>query len=757
MDGRIAHLRSHYRIHAGHAVAPDLALRLDRVLRERLAESYEESLQAAMRDDDAVYVVRHVRVQTSIVVSDRVSDNSLATNWGFHLARAVVRAISNGTSDGNLVRFENQAEYVARFLVAQLKGQDYAEWYFEGFVDLIELDSRSAINQVLLANRDHLPAILGYVHREGELDSLIAKLDPATKQSLWSTDLAPLYDAEAGRSLFSMAIHLSDRIEVRKRGQHDTEELFRQYLATAPPPVDWYDPKSLAESVLQVLRFLFVRGHLTRALWQDATLSSRLSDALSEFEWLDREWLKAELLNLARTHETEAVNLPVRSASNRPTPRQIELLSALRKCLDQSAQSLTEDDPIAEALKLLARLAADSPQLIDTAAKVMIESLLVVRTLLEQLPTRPEFLQCLKVGDVRGALSFLPADASDGVVQACAFVARLGEQGSKVLEKLPAATELASPTPGVESECAGVSLLLRSALDFRFGSFLPDSPQPILPPPAMLFLSVALRIAGEAAVISGLVDEGLCLISGLDAQVHLDAIASAWPEETDHSQLQRAMLAIAAGRRLFQPDVMHVFSLESVGSFEIIAGDASGCIWPQGRVVKTKEEAEAIILGWLDDWEEATSKRPAVFTGDEQLRTVLACRQEIDLLPRTEELQALHDAGLENLQMAFNLLGTGNLGAPDLDLSLNIVACMLLRMWSAWLRGFSASSIPFLLESFVRRRGRLYMVGDGLMIELERRPLDVVLEMAGYLEDLENIPWRPGGRVKFQLRGIEYH
>jgi hypothetical protein len=103
--------------------------------------------------------------------------------------------------------------------------------------------------------------------------------------------------------------------------------------------------------------------------------------------------------------------------------------------------------------------------------------------------------------------------------------------------------------------------------------------------------------------------------------------------------------------------------------------------------------------------------------------------------------------------MAFDALGTGKLGRPQLDLSLSILGCMLLRTWSSWLHGFSASSVPFLLANLVRRRGQLYLLRDALMIELERRPLDVVLEMGGHLEDLENIPWCPGGRVKFQLRG----
>lgn len=753
MDGRIAHLRNHYRIHAGHAVAPSLALRLDRVVRERLAESYEESLETAMPDDSAVYVLRHVTTRTSIIVGDHISDGGLARNWGFHLARAVVRAIAKGTSDGNLVRFENQAEYVAQFVVAQLKGASY-EWYFEGFVDLFDLDSTSAINKVLLLNRDHLPAILGHLHRAGKVEAVIAKLDTAVKQTLWSTDLAPLYDVEAGRSLFSMAIQLSDRIETRQRSHYDTEDLFRQYLATGPPAVDWRDPKSLAESVLQVLQFLLSRGYLTRALCQDAHLSARLGGALSEFEWLDRAWLQAELLKLALSDDPKVFDLPVRSARSRATPRQIELLSALGKYLDQSASGRAGDDPVAEALKLFARLAADSPELIDTSAKVIIESLLTVRSVLPAIRMRHQFLRCLKAGDVHGALSFLPPNRSDSLTQACAFVARLAEQGAAVLEKLSDATGVASMSEGLESECAGVSLLLRSGLDLRLNSLFADAAQTKLPLPALPFLSIALRLAGEAGVASGFVDEGLCWISGLNEKLQFDELAALWPGQIDHSRLQTSMLAIATGRRLIQPEVMHVFCFKNCSdSFEIIAGDATGQIWPLGRVVATEAEAEAIILGWLDDWEAATGKRPAVFAVNEQVCVLLAHHREIDLLSPSAELQAVNDEGSESLRMAFAALGTGKLGKPELDLSLSVLACMMLRTWSSWLRGFSSSSVPFLLANLVRRRGRLYRLQDGLNIELERLPLDVLLEMSGYLEDLENVPWCAGGRVKFQLRG----
>jgi hypothetical protein len=82
-----------------------------------------------------------------------------------------------------------------------------------------------------------------------------------------------------------------------------------------------------------------------------------------------------------------------------------------------------------------------------------------------------------------------------------------------------------------------------------------------------------------------------------------------------------------------------------------------------------------------------------------------------------------------------------------------LVACLLLRLWARWLRQFSSSGVPYLLSNFVRRGGRLRASGNVLTVELERGPLDIVVEMAGYLAELERVPWLGGGSVRFGLRG----
>ena len=206
MEGRIAHLRSHYRLVGTQVAAPAVVSRLDRVLREDVMRNYGEALASALAGDDSVYVLRRVKARANILLDAETTDARLAKKWGQHLAATVMRAIARGEDEGgNLVRFENQADYVASFLVALLKGEEQRHWFYSAFAELQTLDKKTAIRRVLLENISHVPAILAYVHRYGELDALIATLDVETKQALWSPESEQRDDLEISRSLFTAA------------------------------------------------------------------------------------------------------------------------------------------------------------------------------------------------------------------------------------------------------------------------------------------------------------------------------------------------------------------------------------------------------------------------------------------------------------------------------------------------------------------------------------------------------------------------
>ncbi len=332
-------------------------------------------------------------------------------------------------------------------------------------------------------------------------------------------------------------------------------------------------------------------------------------------------------------------------------------------------------------------------------------------------------------------------------------MANLGEPALALVEKLSGGA-VASTFAGVESNCAGVSLLLRSFLEARLHIVTNREAYPRgdeLPHVAMMLLLVGSRLGGKNDVANGCFDEDICLLAGLDSIPEAESLCSSWSksEPSDHLKFQNALLGIAAGQRLIEPATMHVFGAKlASGEQAIVAGDQTGKVWPLGQVVESEDEIAVVVRDWQLAWKEATGIMPGVFSGDSVISSMLE-QDPGTCLTADPEMQAAHTIGQKELLLALDVLTNGQTGRSGLDLTITIVSCLLLRTWTRWLRGFSDSSVPFLIENFMRRPGRLQLHGDGLMVELERGPLDLIIEMAGYLGNLENVPWIPGGRVRF--------
>ncbi|MEV6304229.1 hypothetical protein AB0M02_32820 [Actinoplanes sp. NPDC051861] len=88
-------------------------------------------------------------------------------------------------------------------------------------------------------------------------------------------------------------------------------------------------------------------------------------------------------------------------------------------------------------------------------------------------------------------------------------------------------------------------------------------------------------------------------------------------------------------------------------------------------------------------------------------------------------------------------------GEDGMDRAIAAVGDRLLRDWARWLRGFGSSTSEYLLTTFVRRPGRVVPDGPDLIVELEPRPLDQVLALAGYLDDWDATPLL-AGHVRFR-------
>jgi hypothetical protein len=785
MDGRIAQLRCRYRVVTPHTSANQLAARLDRIAGDALMRACASAMERELGADDRVYVLRRVAAPLALAIDGSVTDEQLARRWGERVADAVARARHSGEA---LVSFADQSEYVARFAADLAGGQAWKHWYYIGFSALRSMAAAEAIGAVLREHQAELPTILAYLLQFGRLDAVLSVLDPPSTRRVWADLLnsGEIAAPEALRPLFAAALRLADALDLWA-ATPDAERLFHTYIETHPRAADWRDRGSLAQGIVAALRFLQRRGYLRPIERAGAVqVAARLDAALAAIDWADTAILQAHVLSMLDAPAQLRIALP------QLTPRQHELLADLAVAGAQLKFDTDHPDSPANALRLYAALVAHAPRWAgDPLTSAVIQALLDAWAWLWR-GQAAEALAWLQQGDLARACEQYPIDLRAEASRALALVAAFGAPALALIERFGgqpggagvsdrpvigagqadrptsaqlsgaqttgAPEQLSSHTQraaweGCDSACAGIFLLLRAALDLRLVRLVAEagfSKRGDIEPLPALLLALAMHWAGTLAWANGRIDHGLSLFAGQTVAPTLLSLRTALIDagRATWTGFQAALLNALAGLRLLRGNELHVRRIMLDGIPALVAGDPAADVWPLGSVLGTAADTSALLARWASSWEHATGDRPLIVVDDAD---VLELLQQAGAGGTLVELRAA-DPNVR-LPEALSVLGYGALGEPATDLALALAANALLRIWARWLPRFASASTPYLLAQFVRRPGRIFTRSDGLLVELAPLPLDVVLELAGYLDTLEQSLWPGHGRIQFGLRG----
>ena len=593
-------------------------------------------------------------------------------------------------------------------------------------------------------------------------------------------DAQPAAGREAVRPLLAAAIELARALGLWA-GRLDQAAALDRYVATGPRERAWSDPRDLADGVWEAFRWLDAAGALKAtapgqarpavagaadsgmAGPADSGPAGLVDAALAPLDWLDQALLRERLLDHLTGGGTGG-DLPVRPPLA-PTPRQEELVLALLRLARSGVAGLDPADPAstANALRLYAALADSAPQFRDDpSVPPLVQRLLGAWSWVAAQAWPAAALDRLRRGDIppAPAAAAHPAGRTDGYDAATLqFVAGLGAPAADLLEALGARTgggqDQDSP---VSSACAGVVLLLRTVTDLRLSALADRAGFPPGPDasPAALLLALGRRWAGPGGAHRGRVDAGLTVLAGLDTPPTLEAVGRTWSPVTsaDVERFERTWLATLAGQGMLGDEDLHLHLLSAGrGRMAAVAGTAAG-LWPLGRLLRDTGELPAILAGWLTAWEAETGLRPSIHC-DAALVDPLQARLPGALLVPAHDgngTSATHRSNRSAFLRMHRALRWGRAGRPGPDLLVELMASGLVRLWARWLRGFSAASVPYLLDELVRRPGLVRRDGTGVYVELDPRPLDVVLEIAGYIGDLSAGPL-PGERdVTIRIR-----
>jgi hypothetical protein len=667
---------------------PAVADRLDRLAGPVLA-AYEAALDRAHGDPAEVILVRAVAARVVVTAADEAE---LARRWGEGMAAAVLRAVAAG-SDA-VVRFPDRAAHAAAFVAAVAAGRPADDWFFARFAPLVRPTAAATARAALLADPAACGAVLRRLAESGNLPRVLRVIGPSAATEVWAAVAGELAAPDADRPLFAAALAVLARLGGEAVSAGRAATWFAEFAA-GRGAADWRDPAALAGTVAEAARFVLAR---TRP--HDPPAAAELDRVLAPLDWLDAARLRRELAEAfaaptAASHPDWRRSAP--PARRGPTPRQSGWLAAVGAALPRVRAHLDRADvrSPANAALLYAAVLADHPDWADD-------------------PALARF-----VGQLLAAAAGPAGDS---------FRAALGGAGESVIRELagpvPRPPRGPEPAPaGIETASAGVFLLVRAIRDLRLTHLAGRVEFPAGGPAGGRYLLAALAAKWGGPGFDA--DAALALLAGPDATPA--AFRAAWARAADESaaRFQVGLARVLVGHRLLSADDplrVGVVADRPAGPVAV-AGNEAGTVWPFAAPLAPGEETERAER-WRTDWETVTG-RPGPVVGPG---------------PAPPAAGAVAD-----------LFARPVVGGPLADLTLTAAAQATVRAWARWLGTFHDAGTGYLLSLFVRRPGRVFPDDGGLLVELEPRPADVILQAAGYLDPVEPFPGSGDPRVRFRL------
>jgi hypothetical protein len=799
----IRHLRTMYwPIGGDHAAIATAVARLDRIQRDGLVEAYDAAVHAAMPEQSEVVVIRKVHGATSLWADALSDDRVVAEALARQMAVAVARTVRDDPGDGaNLVRFASEQEFVVQFVSAVLDGDAWTHWYFFPFAAVQQLPPAQAIRSVLLDHRDSLPAILAALGRSEYLERWFRRAGPDDLDVIWSEELHPIasLDPESLRPLLGAAVSVVDRLSWwrhRRPGSGELETLFQRYLDLSPQPPDWNDRRGLAIVVVEIIRFIASCGWLN----PDGARSELRAD--SDLDWLDLDYLAA--------HVTTAFGFqsaPVRSPREL-TPRHAQLVADLIGVITSRGVRLdgTLPDGAANHLRLFAALMDRFPHwAANDFARIAVADILAGWGWLRRAAGSMRLVEGLTLEQIDRSLQEGASDHGSEAIRR--LMATLGGQVvAGMLGALNASAgsvdqTRATPTsvedrPGkLATRCAGVFLVARAILDANLAAIVaaladtntgprdprrdprdprqnphdlrdpwPDSNDQ-RPDFSNLLAAIALRWTGDAGLESDgpevYLDEGLSLFCGFQQSPKIEELRQPWRSLVTHAALQESLFARLVGLRAIGGSTLHLHEIATeTGDRALVAGVEATDVWPLAGMLDAAGPVP-LIQRWVVVWTAVAGNPPRVVVSAPDLHDALqgSDLQTVLVDPISfpepsgdlhSELHRQHVTSAEGLNRALAAIDQGRLAVPEADLTIALLSLALLRVWARWLGRFADSSAPYLLDRFIRRSGYVEVDREGLVVSFESRPLDIVLDLAGYTDPIARIPWLDDRGVRFE-------
>jgi hypothetical protein len=145
---RIERFRAEYLVPAGHPSPARVQSQLDQAMSRDLPQMLEAVLEPWLgADDESLWLVR--RLDLAVDVDVAWPRDRSARRWARQVAQELARALTDRSVGSGVIRFENRAAYLARFLADLAAGDAWGRWYYRSFEGLRRLPTSGALRTAL--------------------------------------------------------------------------------------------------------------------------------------------------------------------------------------------------------------------------------------------------------------------------------------------------------------------------------------------------------------------------------------------------------------------------------------------------------------------------------------------------------------------------------------------------------------------------------------------------------------------------------
>lgn len=568
METRIGHLHITYRVPQTSSSASLLLPALERVAQSRIAAVCDQTFAKTFADDPTVFVLRTVSTRLAIVNRPDILESHIAEQWGRHLCLAVMKSLSEEDS-GNLVRFTNQAEFVASFLIELTKGDPWSKWYYRAFVRYREMSVAEAVIDVLDENKQWTPEIFSRLRQDRELETLLASLGNEHKGRLWNEVVRGTRrqdSREAFEIFVSSALSLLDSLDLWSSSRPAEESILKSYLDSGPAAPQWTNIASLADAVAEVVQFVVSAGWISVSDGLDADRVARFERALARnFDWLDVPRLSSRVLSILQT------KTPVQPARGRFLLRPSSLTATQKQLLEKLAFAIGEsksefdfndEDLHANLLRLLSLLPETGLSSAE-AITPLLENIVAVWIALRRNPYSREV-----IAKLYQASTLIQPGLTNETHRQLEIVAAKGVPAVAVVEQLLKVSAAIADDDVVlmETDCAGLFLLVRTLQDVRLTAILHECD---FKPLESLLTGLAISLGGNSSWKDQAIDRGAAMWAGIEPSEAAEKLKLL--ETLDRERFEAAFDELLLAQRVEQPNAPATFDGEVPVSCEVLS------------------------------------------------------------------------------------------------------------------------------------------------------------------------------------------